>query len=288
MNITNQENIYQVALNSLSAHVAILDEQGVILETNRAWQEFARDNGMRGPVDSMGVNYLDVCRQASTDPMDESAIIARGIRSVISGDISEFFINYPCHAPHEKRWYMLRVVPFREPGRNKVIMTHENITPIIEAQEALRDKEEKIRQQAHALEEANAALKVLLKHRDEDKKRLEESVLANIRQLVQPSIDKLMEARLSKSERTYVEIINERLADVISPFLHRLGSLAAILTPQEIQVATMVREGRTSQEIADILMISPSGVAFHRKKIRSKLGLAAKKTNLRSYLLSMQ
>ncbi len=281
------DNIYQVAINSLSVHVAVLDEQGVILETNRAWQEFGHDNGLAAPLDSVGLNYLAICAQASQDPLDQPAIIGRGIRAVIAGEIEEFFIDYPCHSPQEQRWYALRVVPFREPKRHKVIMTHENITPIILAQEALRAKEEEVRHKAVALEEANVALKVLLRHRDQDKKNLEDNVLTNVRQLVQPYVERLMDSRLPPQERTYVAIINDRLAEIISPFLNRLSALHAVLTPQEIQVATMVREGRTSQEIADALLISTSGVAFHRKKIRQKLGLTNTKTNLRSALLNL-
>jgi DNA-binding CsgD family transcriptional regulator len=267
--------------------MAIVDEQGVILETNRAWQEFGRDNGLEGPPDSEGINYLAICAQASRDGIDQPAIISRGIRAVIAGEINEFFTDYPCHSPGEQRWYALRVVPFREPQGHKVIMTHENITPIIQAQEALKAKEKEVRHKAMALEEANVALKVLLRHREQDKKDLEDNVLANVRQLVQPYVEKLMASRLPPQERTYVAIINDRLGEIISPFLNRLSALHSILTPQEIQVATMVREGRSSEEIADALLISTSGVAFHRKKIRQKLGLTNTKTNLRSALLNL-
>lgn len=283
----NQETIYQVAINSLSVHIAILDEQGIILETNRAWQEFGRANGLQGSADSVGVNYLDICDQASRDAMDESAVIGCGIRAVIAGDVEEFFIDYPCHAPHEERWYALRVVRFQEPGRHKVILSHENITPLIKSQRQVQKKEEELRHKARALEEANVALKVLLERREQDKHHLQEDVLANVRELIQPYVENLMESRLGPQERTYVSIINDRLADIVSPFLNRVAALHTILTPQEIQVATMVREGRTSQEIADALFITPSGVAFHRKMIRQKLGLTGTKSNLRSFLLSL-
>jgi len=96
-----------------------------------------------------------------------------------------------------------------------------------------------------------------------------------------------METRLPKRERTLVEIIAERLNEITSPFLNRLTSLNAVLTPQEIKVATMVREGRSSAEIADVLMISVSAIDFHRKQIRKKLGMTGTGRNLRSYLLSL-
>lgn len=192
----NTENIYQVAINSLSVHIAILDEHGIILETNRAWQEFGRANGLQGRADSVGVNYLDICDRADQDAMGECVMIARGIRAVIAGNMEEFFIDYPCHAPHEERWYALRVVRFQEPGRNKVILSHENITPLLKSRQQLQKKEQEIRDKARDLEEANIALKVLLERRDQDKQRLEENVLANVRELILPYMERLMESRL--------------------------------------------------------------------------------------------
>ena len=61
-----------------------------------------------------------------------------------------------------------------------------------------------------------------------------------------------------------------------------------LLSPQEIEVANMVRRGRSSKEIAEVLGISTSGVDFHRKKLRQKLGLTKSSRNLRSYLLSLK
>jgi len=282
------KNIYKVALNSLSAHVAILDEDGMIIETNRAWRDFARKNGLLDNPGSIGVNYIDVCEKSTESPNDESAVIAQGISKVISGDIKELFINYPCHAPHQERWFALRVVRFRETGTRKVILTHENITPLIQIQRSLAKKESLLREQAEKLEENNIALKVLLEHRKNNRKQFEDNMLGNVRELILPYVERLLEAGLETREETVVEIIRERLNEIISPFLNRLTSLKVILTPQEIHVATLVREGRTSKEISDIMMISVSAVDFHRKHIRKKLNMTGSGNNLRSYLLSLQ
>ena len=281
-------NIYKVAINSLSAHVAILDEQGVILETNRAWKEFAQANGMQENPGSIGVNYLEVCRKAGESSTDEPTVVAQAIQKVISGDIKEFFINYPCHSPAEERWFALRIVRFREPGTQKVILTHENITPLIRIQRSLAKKENLVREQAEKLEESNIALKVLLQQREEDRRHLEENMLANVRELILPYVQKLSDADIKGRERTLVEMIGERLEEITSPFMNRLASLGTILTPREIQVATMVKEGKSSKEIADVLLISMSAVDFHRKQIRRKLKLTGSSKNLRSYLMSLQ
>jgi DNA-binding CsgD family transcriptional regulator len=281
-------NVHQVALDSISAHVAILDHTGLILETNRAWREFGRDNGIEIEASCIGLNYLDTCDRASREPYDEPAVIAAGIRQVVKGEIEEFFINYPCHSPEEKRWFALRVVRFREPGAHKAIMSHENITPLMNIQRELVKRERDLREQAEKLTESNIALKVLLDHRQKDRLQLEDNMLANVRTLILPYVQELMERPLAKRERTMVEIIEQRLGEVTAPFLNRLTSLHHQLTPQEIKVATMVREGRSSAEIADVLLVSTAAVDFHRKQIRKKLGMTGTGRNLRSYLLSLQ
>ena len=279
-------NMCREIIDSLSAHIAILDQEGVILLTNRAWQEFGAANSLQDPIDSLGENYLSITEQSE----DKTGhIIAQGIRKVISGDLQEFFTDYPCHSPTENRWFALRVVRLHSAaGDLQVIVSHEDITPIMQAQVNLRKKEEELFQQKKMLEESNVALRVLLEHREKDRLSLEENVLANVRKLVVPYVEELNYRKLDDRSRNLVGIIHQRLEEIASPFLNRLTSLNRLLTPREIDVASLVREGKTSKEIADLLTISVSGVDFHRKMIRNKLGLTNEKANLRSYLLSLQ
>ncbi|UCD66910.1 MAG: PAS domain-containing protein [Deltaproteobacteria bacterium] len=273
-------------IDSLSAHIAILDKDGIILLTNRAWQEFGAANNLQGPADSLGQNYLFITEQAA----DKTGhIIAQGIRKVISGDLQEFFTNYPCHSPKEEHWFALRVVRLQSAAEYiQVIVSHEDITPIMQAQVNLRKKEEELLQQKKMLEESNVALRVLLDHREKDRQNLEENVLANVRKLVVPYVEELNYRKLDDRGKNLVDIIQQRLKEIVSPFLNRLTSLNRLLTPREIDVAALVREGKTSKEIAELLTISASGVDFHRKQIRKKIGLTNEKSNLRSYLLSLQ
>jgi DNA-binding CsgD family transcriptional regulator len=81
--------------------------------------------------------------------------------------------------------------------------------------------------------------------------------------------------------------VENHLKDIISPFLHNLTIEHLDLTPREIQITSLVKEGKTTKEITDFLNISATAVDFHRKNIRMKLGIKNKKTNLRSFLLSM-
>lgn len=200
----------------------------------------------------------------------------------------EFLDHYPCHSPTERRWFAVRVVPFQDNGSRYVIVTHENITSIIEVQEELERKEQELRRERERLEETNIALRVLLQQREQDKTKIEETIYGNVDRLVLPYVEQLLQGRLSDKQKMLTEVIDANLHDIISPFLHTLSSLTILLTPQEIEVAHLVRSGRTSKEIADVLGISTAGVDFHRKKLRQKLGLTNSSTNLRSYLLSLE
>ena len=133
----------------------------------------------------------------------------------------------------------------------------------------------------------SGVIKVLLEHREQERVRLEENVLANVRKLVSPYLKKLRFQELGVHNRNIIEIIQSRLEKLTSPFLNRLTALHRLLSPREIDVAVLLREGKTSKEISELLTISLSGVDFHRKMIRKKLGLTHEKSNLRSYLLSL-
>ena len=279
-------NMCREIIDSLSAHIAILDKDGIILLTNQAWQEFGAANNLQGPMDSLGQNYLLISEQSEEET---GHIIAQGIRKVISGDLQEFFTNYPCHSPTEKHWFALRVVNLQTAAESlQVIVSHEDITPIMQAQVNLRKKEEELLQQKKMLEESNVALRVLLEHREKDRQSLEENVLANVRKLIVPFLEELSYHKLDDRSKNLLEIVHQRLEEVVAPFLNRLTSMNRLLTPREIDVAAFIREGKTSKEIAGLLNISVSGVDFHRKMIRKKLGLTNEKSNLRSYLLSLQ
>ena len=136
------------------------------------------------------------------------------------------------------------------------------------------------------LAEVNTALKVLLRQREDDKKELGENVLSNVKELISPYIDRLNKSRLSTTQKTLISIMASNLKNIISPFINKLSSGYFNLTPMEIKVANLVKEGKTNKEIAELLCLSKNTILFHRHNIRGKLRLKNKKINLRSHLLS--
>jgi DNA-binding CsgD family transcriptional regulator len=274
-------------INSLSAHISILDEKGVILETNKAWQTYAIANGILKDSDHRGINYLDICDATEGSEATDAAKVAEGIRAVIRSELAEFLFDYPCHTDDEKHWYYMRAIRMDGPGPVRIVVSHEEITELKLAEEALKKSREELSRQKQSLEETNVALKVLLKQRDADRIELEKRVLSNIKDAVLPYVEKLKNAPLKSRYQTLVEIIDTQLNDIISPLLQNIANAKILLTPQEMQVASLVKNGKTSKEIADILNVSETTANFHRRNLRIKFGLRNQKTNLRSYLLSI-
>jgi len=173
-------------------------------------------------------------------------------------------------------------------GRTTIAVTvvSKDINERKQAEEALRKREEELVSKSSMLEEANTTLRVLLKRREEDKEELEEKVLANIKELVIPYIEMLKKNQLNNRNTECLSILDSNLKNIISPFSQKLSSKYLNLTPKEIQVASLIKEGRTSKEIAGVLNVATSSVDFHRYNIRNKFGLKNKKVSLRSYLLS--
>ena len=176
-------------------------------------------------------------------------------------------------------------------GKPADLVLIRDITERIRAEEALRkvheEMEKKVEERTSELEEVNAALRALLKRREEDKTELEERILTNVKKLVIPGLEKLKSTGLTTKQSAYVDTLESNLTDIISPFAHTLSSTYVNLTPTEIQIADLVKEGRTTKEIAEMLNSSSRTVESHRKNIRKKIGIANKKTSLRSHLLSM-
>ncbi len=155
------------------------------------------------------------------------------------------------------------------------------------AEEALKKREQALELKTRSLEEANTALKVLLQRREEDKADMEEQVLANVRKLILPYLENLKHLKLNENQLAQVEMVEQNIREIVSPFLRNLTSTYLELTPREIQIANLVKEGKTTKEMTDILNISATAVDFHRKNLRSKFGIKNKKTNLMAFLSSL-
>ena len=155
------------------------------------------------------------------------------------------------------------------------------------AEETILKREHELGIKSHELEELNAALRVLLRQRERDKVELEESLLVNIRELVLPYTEQLKKRQLDRKDMAYINILDTNLRNILSPFTYRLSSKYLKLTNREFQIVNLIKEGKSSKEIADLLNVSGSTINIYRYHIRKKLGLK-KENNLRMYLSSLE
>jgi len=146
---------------------------------------------------------------------------------------------------------------------------------------------QELEKQKEGLKEVNAALNVLLKKRDKDRQMMEENVLFNVKELIEPVIKNLRNSGLKNSQIAHVDTLDILLKEIVSPFSQTLHKKFLGLTLSEIRVANLVKEGKTTKEIAILLNSTERAIKFHRQNIRKKLGLSSRKDHLGSHLLSL-
>lgn len=193
----------------------------------------------------------------------------------------------------EWQWVLSKgkIVEWDENGRpTRLIGTHTDITDRKTLELTLKQQqgklEEKVRQRTAELEETNTTLNVLLRKRDADKEMLEAKITENISDLIDPYFEKLKSSHLTPWQSDLMYILQESIHQLTSPFMRNVGGKLLHLSPMEMQVANLVKGGKSSKEIAEVLKISSGTVNIHRKNIRKKLGVDNQKTNLQIILQS--
>lgn len=169
----------------------------------------------------------------------------------------------------------------------RLIAEGRDITEYKRAMEDLRKREAELETQSGHLEEANIALKVVLKQMEEKKREDKENILTNLKQAVIPYLNRFKKSPLSTDQMILLDIVEKNLNHIASPLVSKLSSTFLNLTPMEIRISTLIKEGLMNKEITALLGTSLNTVSSHRFRIRSKLGLKKKGANLRSYLLSL-
>ena len=207
-------------------------------------------------------------------------------RKVLSGEIVKEELTTPVNG--EMITFNTIKVPLRNSAGNVMGLCGiaRNITERKQFEEVLREKERELELQAKNLEEVNITLNVLLDHREEEKKKAQEDIVEKAKKLIFPYLEKMKENPLSDEAGIYLNIIQSNLEELISSYMSGSCQQYQHLTPMEIQVADLIKQGKTTKEIASLLNVSLPAISFHRANIRKKLGLLHAKTNLRVYLQS--
>lgn len=166
------------------------------------------------------------------------------------------------------------------PGTKKHVCSVIDITELTEKGSELLIK-------TRNLEELNTALRVMLQQRADDREELEQTMMNGVKNLIMPHLGKLRKGGSERTRQIYSDLIASNLEEIFSPFSRKLWHRFRNLTTTEIQVAHMIKDGKSSKEIADIMGVSSSAIDVYRYRIRKKLGLNKQKVNLRTHLLSI-
>ncbi|MDA3834861.1 MAG: hypothetical protein PF495_15855, partial [Spirochaetales bacterium] len=182
----------------------------------------------------------------------------QAIQQLLTGEIKEFTSLYSSNVAGHTQWFSLVALPHHTSDGPRVIIILKDMTSLMQPKEMLQ-------QQVEQLSETNIALNTLLKSREQDRATQEGAIVTNVKQLIMPYLERLHQADLGPQEKTLVTIIGEYLNNIISPFLHHMASINHKLTPQELKVASLIRQVRSSKEISEAMNISDHVVGFHRK-----------------------
>ncbi len=307
--VKKSEEKYRALLENASDAIGLADEQGNILEVNRKAEEllgYAREELLQmncmelHPVTELE-RTMDAFKKIVENGhgMLRDGLIRRKDGNIVPVDITASVIQHDGtrvlqglyrditeHKHIEDTLENLvseRTTELSE--KNELLMAEMKERERIEA--SLRKRRDELKLRAGELKELNSALKVLLKQRDEDKRDIEDKVMANVRQLILPYVEELKKGRLDARSKMQVSILEANLNNIISSFTHRLSSKYSGFTPREIQVANLIRQGKSTKDMAEYLRVSQSAINLYRTKIRKKLGIISKKINLRSHLMSL-
>lgn len=191
-------------------------------------------------------------------------------------------------------WVQTSVIPFKnEKGKIfQYVAIRTDITEKVLLKEKLEGANlrlkkisEELKAEKNSLNSKNIALNELIAHIEEDKNRIKKTIAGNIESIIFPLLE-TMKSSANSLDKKYVDLVISSLKDLSEPFLKSNVRLSSHLTPKELQICNMIKNGLSVKEIAQILHLSPRTIDKHRENIRGKLDIKSKKINLASYLLN--
>jgi len=277
-----------------------LAPDGKFLYTNKLWRETLGYSSQEAK--NMQIfDLIDPSCQAKCESIFKCLMAGDKVEPTetifIKKDGQKIFVEGRCTPRIEEGNAVELVGIFRDITTRKTfeIEKQKLISELEEIQETLRKAHDELEQRVadrtaqlgrrtEKLMETNVALKILLEKREEDKKELEEKVIFNVEKLISPYIEKLKIRCNETSQITLLKIIQSNLDEITSSFAHNHKDHFSKLTPAQIQIADLIKQGQTTKEIALLLNLSPSTIAFQRQEIRRRLSLTSKKINLQAAL----
>lgn len=279
--LREREGYYREVFEKSNYGIAVTDLKGRFLDCNRAFLTLL---GFTSTEELQTFSYEEITPPEYREDEKRLVFEQDGETGYSEGYEKEFICRGGNRIPVIIKVWLRQDMSKRPVGMYIIArdMTKRKIS-----QESLRKRELELADKSAHLEEVNTALRVLLKHREEDKGELEEKIITNVQKLILPYLEQLKKGHLESRDAAYIQIIETNLHNIISPFLSRLSVKYSHLSTREIQVAHMVREGKTTKEISELLSVSTKAIDLYRSGIRRKLGLKHQNINLQSHLTSL-
>lgn len=274
---------YKIALGK-HAIVAITDREGCIKYANDTFcniSKYSRDEllGQDHRIINSGHHPKEFFR-------DMWKTISTG--HVWQGDIKNRAKDGTCY------WVKTTIIPFKDEKGTvfEYVSIRTDITDrvklsdeLMHANERLNQITQELKSEKIALNNKNIALNELINHIDQEKDQIKVTMSNNLETVIFPLLETLRSSS-STIDHKYIDLIFHSLKEISQPFFKGNHTIATKLTPKEIQICNMIKNGLAVKEIAKMLHLSPRTIDKHRENIRKKLGIKSKKVNLASYLLN--
>jgi PAS domain S-box-containing protein len=280
--LQKSETMLEAIFNQTFQFIGVLSLDGTLVKANKTAMGF------------VGVSESEIIGRPFwetpwwSDSDEEKQQLKKAIHQASQGELVRFeTVHFSLDG--RRLIFDFSLKPFKDESDQIVLLIAEgrDISALKTTMGNLQKQEKQLKEQSKNLEEANIALKVVLKQVEEKRKEDKENILANIKQLVLPYVNRLKRKPSQKDQQKFIKTLETNLHHITSPLISKLSSNFLSLTPMEIRISHLVKEGLSNKEIAELLEIAQNTVSSHRYHIRSKLGLKQKGANLRSYLLSL-
>lgn len=284
--LRESEEKFETIFEHANDHIAYVGMDGTIIEVNRKFEDVF---GYRRE-EVIGRKFYDF---GVLSPPDWQRCIDLANELLSGRVVASEAIEFEAVGSDGRKIYM-EVNPravVKDGEVRGILAITRDVTARKREEELLRkhrdELERLVRERTSNLEEANTALRLMLRKAEEVRSELENTLLSNVKELVLPYVEKLKKSGLNDVQRAYLESLEANLNTITSPFVQGISVSFMNLTPAEIRVADMVKQGKTTKEIAEMLGMSPRTIDTHRYNIRAKLGLKKQKVNLRTHLLGL-
>lgn len=270
--IKELECLYTISSLREASHIQTLEQflQGVVESLPRAWQfpEYASAQIRCGDIVAQTDRFREGPWRMSADVHDNTKVI---------GKVSVFY---------DKGVSAKQGGPFLREEQALLRVIAERVGTAVrqlKAEAELAEAHRTLRAQHQIVQERNITLRSVLAAVEEEKREIRSNILANIQRIIMPIVFEL-ELAVTGRQRSYVTLLRQSLQEIASPFYSSLARDHSELTPVEVAISTMIRNGMSTKEIAQLRCISPATVHRHRENIRKKLGLQNQHRNLATFL----